>query len=212
MRSEVPMFITLFFGLFFIISAFIVHPAYKSAAQELNNWTLIIISFAYVLGVINVARIHAKKLEERRPGWAYSVMTLFGMLIMIVFGIFVPARLYGGYETGSLFSWLFDNGQVPMQATMFSLLAFFIASAAFRAFRVRSVTASLLAVTAVIVMAGRVSVGELMWSDFPRFVEWIMGDLQTAGQRAVKIGAALGAVATGLKIILGLERSYFSGE
>jgi hypothetical protein len=212
MKNQVTRYITLFFGMFFIVSAFIVAPEYKAAEKQLNNWALIIISFAYILGVINVARIHAHKVGRRVSGWGYSVVTLFGMGVMIIFGIFVPVAWMGGYEQGSLFAWLFDNGQVPLQATMFSLLAFFIASAAFRAFRVKNVLASLLAVTAVLVMMGRVSLGEMIWPDFPRFVEWIMSNLQTAGQRAVKIGAALGAVATGLKIVLGIEQTYFSGE
>src|SRR5262245_30719492 len=93
-----------------------------------------------------------------------------------------------------------------MQSTMFALLAFFISSAAFRAFRVRSVHAILLGVTALVVILGSVPVGEAMWGGFPRLVEWVMNCLQTAGKRAILIGAALGAVATGMKMIVGAEK------
>jgi hypothetical protein len=104
------------------------------------------------------------------------------------------------------------NAIYPLQATMFSLLAFFIASAAFRAFRIRTWTAALLGVTAVLVMIGRVPVGEMIWPDFPDFIEWIMNVPQLAAKRAIMIGAALGAISTGLKVIIGLERTYMGGE
>ncbi|MBN2054295.1 hypothetical protein JW905_05200 [bacterium] len=212
MRRQVPLIITAVFGLFFVVGNFISAPLWKGLAEKINIWALIIISFAYVLGVINIGRLHVRRVRGRREGWGYSLVTVAAMLVMVGAGIFLPRAWGGGYEDGSLFLWLFDNVYVPMQSSMFALLAFFIASAAFRAFRVRNVLASLLAVTAVVVMMGRVSVGELIWSDLPRLVEWIMSDLQNAGKRGIMIGASLGAIATGLKIILGIERTYLSGE
>ena len=37
-----------------------------------------------------------------------------------------------------------------------------------------------------------------------------MGYVNAAGQSAIIMGAALGTLATGLRIVLGLERSYLS--
>jgi hypothetical protein len=104
-----------------------------------------------------------------------------------------------------------------MSATMFSLLSFFIASAAFRAFRIRTVEAGLLAAAALIVMIGRVPIGDWATGWMGQFrlsviQEWIMDNPQNSAKRAILIGAALGVMATGLRVILGLERSYLSGE
>jgi hypothetical protein len=96
--------------------------------------------------------------------------------------------------------------------TMFALLAFYIASAAFRAFRVRRTEAALLAGTAVIVMLGRVPVGAALWPGLPEVTDWIMNAPQLAAKRAILIGAALGAVSTGLKVILGLERNFLGRD
>jgi len=97
-----------------------------------------------------------------------------------------------------------------MSATMFSLLAFFIASAAFRAFRVRTVEALLLAVAAFILMLGRVPIGNAIHPILPQAAEWLMNIPQNAAKRGILMGAALGVIATGFRIILGIERTYGS--
>jgi hypothetical protein len=112
---------------------------------------------------------------------------------------------------------LYNQVYSPMQGTMFALLAFFIASAAFRAFRVRTLEAGLLAAAALIVMLGRVPIGDQMTAWLPESMrlgalqEWIMNVPQNAAKRAVLMGAALGVMATGLRVILGIERSYLGG-
>ena len=65
---------------------------------------------------------------------------------------------------GSLFQWMFKYIFSPLSATMFALLAFFVASASFRAFRARNFEASLLLVAGIIIMLGRVPVGSLISS------------------------------------------------
>src|SRR6185503_14251532 len=97
-------------------------------------------------------------------------------------------RTYAGNGATSIYTWFYDSVYVPMQSTMFALLAFFISSAAFRAFRLRSTHAVLLGVTALVVILGSVPVGQALWTDFPTLVAWVMNCLQTAGKRAILIG------------------------
>jgi hypothetical protein len=115
-------------------------------------------------------------------------------------------------DLGRVYVWFYDHVFFPCNATMFALLAFFIASAAFRAFRARSAEAALLLGAAVLVMIGFVPMGGALWSGFPEIADWIMEVLNTSGRRAIIMGAALGAVATGLRIILGIERSHLGSE
>jgi hypothetical protein len=95
---------------------------------------------------------------------------------------------------------------------MFALLAFFIASAAFRAFRMRNVESGLLLGAAILVMLGLVPIGRAISPMFPQIQEWIVDVPNNAGRRAIMMGAALGAIATGLRVILGLERSHLGSE
>jgi hypothetical protein len=111
----------------------------------------------------------------------------------------------------TLFDFMFDHVYFPLSATIFALLAFYVASAAFRAFRAKNIHATLLLVAAVIVMIGRVPVGGAIWSGFPWLQEWLMTWPNTAGQRAIQIGAAIGMIATGLRVIFGIEKPYLKG-
>ncbi len=114
--------------------------------------------------------------------------------------------------SGRVFSWLYDHVFDPCNSTMFALLAFFIASAAFRAFRAHNVEAALLLGAAILVMLGRVPIGSALSGYLPLISDWIVDVPNNAGRRAIMMGAALGGIVTGLRIILGLERSHLGAE
>ena len=208
MRREIPIAICFLAGLSFILEYFIPHQSVRPIFETFRQWAIIIIAFAYVLGVSNIIRINYHVIQKKGKDWIYKIILATGLFFMIFVGIVYP----GGIGEGTIFFWVYINAYSPLQSTMFALLAFFIASAAFRAFRVRTFQASLLAITAILVMIGRVPVGEKLWAGFPDFVEWIMNVPQLAGKRAIMIGAALGAISTALKVLTGLERTYLGGE
>jgi hypothetical protein len=146
--------------------------------------------------------MHQKKVRQRGEGWIYSVVTLVSLAGITILGV------WQGVSADTVVGRVYNMVNAPLASTMFSLLAFFIASAAFRAFRARNVEATLLLVTAIVMMIGRVSIGEYMWKGFPPLTEWLLDVPNLAAKRAVAIGIGLGAVSTALKIILGIDRSY----
>lgn len=119
---------------------------------------------------------------------------------------------------------VFEGVFKAAQATMFSLLAFYVASASFRAFRVKSKEAALLMGSAFIVMLGNVPLGKMLsdllayipfigvYMDIPALKEWIIDYPSSAAQSAIIIGAVLGMVSASIKIILGIERSHLGGR
>jgi len=214
MRREIPIAICFLVGISFILEYFIPHKQVLSIFETIRQWAIIVIAFAYVLGIANLVRINYHVIHRKGRDWPFKIILVTSLFFMITVGIIFDIfgiRL-GGIGEGTIFGWVYYHAQYPLQATMFSLLAFFIASAAFRAFRIRTFQASLLAVTAILVMIGRVPVGESLWGGFPDFTEWIMNVPQLAGKRAIMIGAALGAISTALKVLTGLERTYLGGE
>jgi hypothetical protein len=125
----------------------------------------------------------------------------------------VRARLKALWgPSGRVYTWLYDHLFAPCNATMFALLAFFIASAAFRAFRARNVEAALLLGSAILIMLGRVPIGRAISGTLPWLADWIVDVPNNAGRRAIMMGAALGAIATSLRVILGLERSHLGRD
>ena len=119
-------------------------------------------------------------------------------------------------EIGSSFMRIYDYIYVPLQATMFALLAFFVASASYRAFRARNKEATLLLVAGFVVMLGRVPVGEAFSIDgvlsFSQMSQFIMSVPAMSVQSGIMIGVALGVISTSLRLILGIERSHLGGD
>jgi hypothetical protein len=143
----------------------------------------------------------------------FMALALFFALATVVISIFDSTWSFH-FQTAeglrsTMFRSFFDNILIPIFATMFSLLAFFIASAAYRAFRARNVMASLLLLAALIVMLRfNPMFGEFLGQKVSALSNWLMNVPNLAAQRAIVMGVGLGIVATALKVILGIERGY----
>lgn len=209
-RRQLPLFITLVTGLLFAGQYYVPHPASEGLLTSVTKWLQIIGGFALVLGVTSLFHVHAMKIHRREAGWGYSFVLYAGMLGTVAVGLW-----NNGKETvdGAMtaFGWIYSFGLVPLQGTMFAILAFFIASAAYRSFRARSREAAVLLIAAVIVMLGRVPLGEYLIPLSGDLSQWILNVLNASVRRAILIGVSLGAVALSLKIIFGMERSYLGG-
>jgi len=207
MRREIPLAICFLLGVVMTVQFFIPHAYSQWLLANMEKWLIIIAIFALLLGLLNLIKIHVQKVTRRRRDWVYSIVALSGVAASIVTG-------FGwGIGAESPFMKLYNYIQIPMQATMFSLLAFYIASASFRTFRARTLEATLLLIAAVIVMLGRVPLGHVVEDGLrlPAISEWILDYPNMAAKRGIMIGVGLGAISTALKIILGIERSWLGG-
>lgn len=205
MKSSIPLKITLIMGILMCVQYFIPHQASQSFYKLMLGWTRIIGILALMLGLSSLWRMHYRKIDSRVKGWAYNVVTLVSLVITCFIGVVF------GNDEGSLFMNIYNFVQLPLQATMFSLLAFYITSAAYRSFRARNWQASLLLIAGVIVMLGRIPIGDYLFGAPGWMTKWIMLIPTTAAMRGILLGVGLGAIATSLKIMLGIERSYLGG-
>lgn len=206
MQRRIPLTICLVAGVAMIIQFFIPHPASVRAYQVSTNWVRLISAFALVLGTGSLIIHHTIRLQRRQQNWPYSIVTLVGLLVALVLG------LGWGLKAGKPEDLVYRNIQVPLGAAMFSVLAFYMATASYRAFRARNREATVLLVAAFLVMLGSVPIGTTIWSKIPIISEWILTVPNMAAKRAIGFGIALGSIATALKIILGVERGWLGGE
>lgn len=207
MKREVPLLISMAAGIFVLVGFFIPHPSVRAIYDDIQQWVIIVVAFTYVLGVANMLRVNLRQVGQRESDWPFKLVLIGGLLGTIAVGFSEGTRYL---NDGTKFSWIYRTLYSSMAATMFSLLAFFIASAAFRAFRVRTVEALLLAIAAFILMLGRVPIGNAIHPFVPEASEWLMEIPQNAAKRGILIGAALGVMATGFRILFGIEKTYGS--
>ncbi len=225
MKRSIPLLITFLVGVALIVAMFIPHWPFDVLNQNFSVFYDIIAVFAFILGGGNLLKVHIRKVQRKGGDWKYSLVTIIGFFLVLGAGLLkigVPGGWSGDYQaTGSLFKYLYDSAFQPLQATMFSLLAFFVASASYRAFRAKTREATILLVAAFIILLRPTPLGyyltfwlpePLQFLHVPNLSTWILSVPNMAGQRAIMIGIALGIVSTSLRLILGIERSYLGSE
>lgn len=203
-KEQIPVLIALFGGGILLVDFFFQNAVLAPIASDALRWNIVVAAFATALGAANLLRIHGRRIERRTNRWMLSALLLASLVIYAIVGIIQGPQ-------GRDYQWLWQNLFTPMSATMFSLNAFFIASAAVRAFRVRTPQAAVLMLCAFAVMIGNTGVGVAIWDGFPKMGSWVMRVINVAGMRGIIIGAALGAMGISLRVIFGLERGHLSG-
>jgi len=213
MKRQVPLALVFIFGIFMIIQYFIPHEKSEWVYEFFLDWIYIIGIFALALGIWSLIRVSYDKIKYRRPNWQYAAITLLGLFFMILFGFDYGRHIFSAEGLRNyMFVSFFDYILIPIQATMFSLLAFFIASAAYRAFRARSALATLLLLAALIIMLRFNPYFGAVTPYIEKTAGWLLNVPNLAAKRAIIIGVGLGIVATSLKVILGIERAYLGKD
>jgi len=205
MRGQIgyrlPFVLMFVLGIFFVVQFYVQHPIVSRPAAIIEQWFQPFGAFILFVASAGLLSRHAGRVRKQERRWGYSAVTL-----VAAFGMFL-AGMIGGMEEGSLFATWFKYLITPIEATMFSLLAFFIASAAYRAFRVRSARATVLLCSAVVVMLGLVPAVENAFPAVTKFSSFLLEYPNTAAKRAIMIGVALGAISVAIKNIVGIDRT-----
>ncbi|MBF0408870.1 MAG: hypothetical protein HQM10_16095 [Candidatus Riflebacteria bacterium] len=191
---------------FFLSDSF---PQMKQAEMAIQKWIVIVAIFTLILGIISLLKANIRKISEKAQGWGFNLVLIISFIVTFVCGFL------GGFSAKwkPFSNLIFQAILAPAAATMVSLLAFFIASAAFRSFRIRSMGSAVLFLSAVVVMLGNVPMGDsISHGVIPRLRTWILEVPSSGAQTAIIIGAAAGYIISALKLIFGIEKPHLGGE
>jgi hypothetical protein len=228
-KKYVIMVTTFLCGLYYVLQFFIPEKInlgfylfknpFSPYLDAIGTALMVMGAFTLLLGVINMAMVHGRNITRLRKGWYNSLAFFVALFVMILFGIWNSFTTKNEFVKHT-YDLLFKGFYVPLNSTMFSLLAFYMATAAYRAFRLRSGEATVLVVAAFLVMLGQVPVGVWLTHWLPtnsaagsfrleNIALWLLGVLNMAGLRAVGFGIGIGALAIALRMWLNLERGAF---
>lgn len=207
MRQQVPSILTTVMAIIMFLVIMLQPLQDMGAEASINRWFQMLGTVALFMGIWNLTRTHLTIIKKRRMNWIFSVW-----LLVVMYGYMLLGMIQGNEST--VYRWFYDALIVPISSTMFAMVAFYIVSGAYRAFRVRNVEAAIMMICAVWVMLANVPVGDLIWSPegwlggMQGIANWLAKVPNSAVSRAISVGTFFGAMSTQLRIFLGIERRH----
>ncbi len=206
MRRNVPVILTTVTAVivFFSIVLFKTADVWPGRFDRMQQFMAAVMMF---MGMANMTRVHGNVVLKKDRNWIFSAWLLLVMYVYAIFGMSVG-------NTNDTYRWFYNAFIPPVNATMYSMVAFYVTSASYKAFRARTVDAALMMACAVWVMISNVPIGDKLWGSeswlggMAGVRDWIVSIPNSAVSRGISVGSTLGAFATQLRILLGLERRH----
>jgi len=201
-RRQIPILIVFVSALLVMVDYFLKIPGTGPVVKDLQNWGIILTAFALGFGAVNLFYLHTRHISRRTAGqWPFSIWLLLMIVVFAVIGVATG-------PTGPQYSWLYNASYFALNATVYSSLGFYMTTGCYRALRARNAEAALLLVVGAIALlrnAPAVAVG------LPVIIPaeaWLSAIPTTSAQRGIMIGASLGAIALGVRTMIGRETGF----
>lgn len=176
-------------------------PWLETIRDMILQWVVILTAVAILVGIANLVRVHVKKIVTRKPGYGFNVILLLSLVITVFL-----SGYYG--PTAPAAKWIYQFVQIPVEVSLMALLAVILVFSGGRLLSRRPGVPSLVFVlTAVLCLVGVAAWPELP-VDLHQFRTWILQVPAVAGARGLLFGIALGSIAVGIRVLIGLEKPY----
>ncbi len=207
MRLKIPVSVSIVIGvgLIVLLGTFIEFPILVVMRQVLLQWAVALAAVALMVGVVNLLRVHYRKITDKQKGGPYSLLLIVSLIITFGIGaIFGPKSAW--------FLWIFNHIQVPVESSLMGLLAVVLVFASARILWRRVNLFSLIFLATVLVMllgAAPILGIEIPGLHGPQGLRALIAQIPAvAGARGILLGIGLGTIATGLRVLMGTDRPY----
>lgn len=174
-------------------------PVLHAATGILYQWLILLGGVALLLGIVNVAWLHLRRILAGQRDWVLSVVLLAVLMAVFAAGVLSPQG-----ESSPLVAWLFDSLVAPGQLALFALLLFFMAAAAFQYLRFGRTGGAWLLAGALIVLVAQAPINyDWLPPGFVSFTYWFVDTPVMAALRGALIGTGLALVILGIRIFVG---------
>lgn len=199
MKRILPWAIVILSGIIILAGYFVASPPFQQVRSILLDIVITLAGIATLVGVINLITVHSQKVRDEKPDWFNSVVLIVAFGGTTVFGLlFKPSH--------PIFTQLVASIQFPVEASLLALLSITLAAAMVRAIRPGMNKASLLFIAAVLVFIWAAT-GFIPFqsSKMMQSVASFLNTLQIGGARGMLLGIGLGALTTGLRVLIGKD-------
>lgn len=203
-KRDIPLAITFLVGVIAVLDYYTTLVSVKDVFTVIKNWGVVLSAFALGLGAVNLFRVHGRRISERRTSdWMFSAWLLLMLIVFVVVGLGT-----GQFDASSQYKWMYNTFYLPITATMYSSLCFYMAYGAYKILRARNLDSFLLFITAVFVILGNTPLFPATVPAFFHIREWIFTAIVGGAYRGIRIGIGIGAVVIGIRTLIGLETGY----
>jgi hypothetical protein len=194
------------FGLIVLQGYFLDVEALSGLRTMVLQWAVVLAAAALLLGVVNLMAVHFSKVGSQEKGWPYSAVLVGALVITLLVGLF-----FG--EESPLVLAVFQYIQQPVESTLAALLAISLTLGVVRLLsRRRDLRTYVFLVTAFIVLLGTgpwlIGSNGGLHQLMGEARAWLSQVWAAGAARGLLLGVALGATATGLRILLAADRPY----
>lgn len=199
LKRGVPLTFAVLFGLATLAGLLVFPPL----SDMILSWAAFLAAVALILGLVNLLTVHGKRALDRNPYSAVLVLSIVAVLALAVTDALDITT--AGVEMA------FNVIQVPLEAALASLLAFFLLFAGVRMLAHRlNWQSGLFVISALFFLVTRGPLPQRVAEAVQPVRAFADSVLVTAGMRGLLLGVALGVITLSLRLLSGLERPYSS--